>query len=94
MLNQEFSSPKNQPLTMKQIAEFLDGLFLRDHFIVNFTKEFQTRDYHGEEYIVWVEHFNPRNDSLQFFYDDGDEFSDEYASIICRPEDIASIRRI
>ena len=37
---------------MKQIAEFLNGLFLREHFIVNFTKEFQTREHAADSQKV------------------------------------------
>jgi hypothetical protein len=89
-----FSAARNQPLNMQQIGEFLEGMLVRDQFIVNFTTEFQARERRGEEYVVWVEHFDPNRDTVQFFYDDGDELSDEYPDIICRPEDITSIRKI
>ena len=94
MMDPGFSARRNQPLTMQKVAEFLEGLMVREQFIVNFTRDFQLRERRGEEYIVWVGHFNPNKDTIQRLYDDGDEFSDEYGEIICRPEDIASMREI
>lgn len=44
MMDPGFSAARNQPLTMEIIAEFLDGLLVRDKFIVHFTREFQLRE--------------------------------------------------
>jgi hypothetical protein len=89
-----FSAKQNQSLSMEQIATFLEGMFRRDQFIVNFTSEFQRREWRGEEYIVWIERFDPQSTTIQLFFDDGDELSDEYPDIICRPEDITALRKI
>ena len=90
----EFPAQLKQPLDMGKIADFLNQIGLREQFIVNFTEDFQAREWRGDEYIVWVEYIPSRGNILEFFYDDGDELDEYYRNIICRLEDIASTRKI
>jgi hypothetical protein len=79
---------------MGTIADFLNQIGFREQFIVNFTADFQAREGRGDEYIVWAEDVPGSGNILELFYDDGDESDECYRNIICRLEDIASIRTI
>ena len=79
---------------MEQPKDCVDALGGRAQLIVQFAIEFQARECRGGEYVVWVECFASNGDTVQLHYDDGVPYSDTHPAIICRPEDIRSVRKV
>ena len=90
-----FEPPRLMP--REQIVDLLTTISqdFRKEFEIQFKADFARKEWKMGAYIVWMEStFNPTKEYHQFFYDDGDEYSDEYPDICCTIDDIAYVRKL